>query len=85
MPSASIRKSHLDARQSRRHGRNAFQVEARQRAAIGGQFALALQDVNCHVGLAVDPGGEVLGCRSGNGGIALDDARHRSAQCFNAE
>ena len=34
--------THLDARQPRRHGRNAFQVEPCQRPAIGRQFALAL-------------------------------------------
>ena len=73
MPSASMRNLHLDARQPGAHRRNAFQVEARQGAAIGGQFALALHHVNGDVGLAVDAGGEVLGRRCGNGGVALDD------------
>ena len=79
------KKTHLDARQPRRHGRNAFQVESRQGAAIGGQFALALHHVNGDIGLAVDASGEVLGGRGRNGGVALDDARHRSAQRLNAE
>ena len=37
------------------------------------------------VGLAVDAGGEVFGSRSGNGRVALDDARDGAAQRFNAE
>ena len=70
----------LDARQSGAHGRNASQVEACQRAAVRGQFALALNHVNGHVGLPVHAGGEVFGGRGGNGRVALDDARHCAAQ-----
>ena len=40
---------------------NTFEVEAGERTAIGGEFALALEDVDFDVGLAVDAGGEVLG------------------------
>ena len=77
--------THLDARHSRGHGRNAFQIESRQRTAVGSQFALTLHNVNCNIGLPIDAGGEVLGGRSGDGGVALDDARDCAAQSLNPE
>ena len=75
----------FDARQAGAHRRNAFEIEARQRAAVGGEFALALHDVDGDVGLAVDAGGEVLGGRRGNGRVALNDLRDGAAERFNAE
>ena len=42
------------------HRRNAFQIEARQRAAVFGEFALALHHVDRDIGLAFDARGEVL-------------------------
>ena len=57
---------HFDARQAGAHRRNAFQIEACQRTAVGSQFALALHHVNRDVGLAVDAGGEVFGRRCGD-------------------
>jgi hypothetical protein len=41
-----------NARGSRNHGRNATELEARKRTAIGNALALALHDVNRHRGLA---------------------------------
>ena len=77
--------AHFNAGQAGGHGRNALEVKARQRAAVRGQFALALHDVDGHVGLAVDAGSEVLGGRGGNGGVALDDARDGATKGLNAE
>ena len=45
---------HLDARQAGGHRRNAAQAEPRQRAAVGGQLALALQHVDVDRRLVVD-------------------------------
>src|ERR1700754_4874384 len=42
------------------HRRDAAQLEARERAALGHQLALALHHVHGHRGLAVLEGGEVL-------------------------
>ena len=46
--------SNFDARQPRRHGRNALQIEARQTPAVFHQFALTLQYVNQHIALPID-------------------------------
>jgi len=54
MPLASIRNLTSNARHSRSHGGNAFQIETGQGAAILCQFALTLQNVNGDVGLSVD-------------------------------
>ena len=71
---------YFDARQAGRHRRNPFQVEARQRAAILGQFALALDDVDGDVGLAFDAGGEVLGGGRGDGRVAMNDLGDDAAE-----
>ncbi len=75
----------LDAGQAGDHGRDAFEVEAGERAAVFGEFALALEDVDGDVGLAVDAGGEVLGGGGGDGGVALDDFGDDAAEGFDAE
>ena len=62
------------------HGRNAFQVEARQRATIFGELAFALEDMDRHIGLALDAGSEMLCRRSGDGGVALNDLGDDSAR-----
>ena len=51
---------HADARRAGHHRRDAAQLEARQRAAVGDQLALALHHVDRQRGLAVLVGGEVL-------------------------
>ena len=38
-----------------------------------------------YVGLAVYAGGEVLGCRGGDGGVALDDLGYYAAEGFDAQ
>ena len=75
----------FDAGQAGDHGRNAFEVEAGEGAAVFGEFALALEDVDGDVGLAVDAGGEVLGGGGGDGGVALDDFGDDAAEGFDAE
>ena len=75
----------LDARQAGGHGRNAFEVEAGQGAAVLRHLALALHDVDGDVGLAVDAGGEVFGGGGGDGRVALDDLGDDSAEGFDAE
>ena len=56
---------HPDARRARDHRRNAAQLEARERAAIGDLLALALHDVDRHRGLAVLERRELLRARDG--------------------
>ena len=77
--------AHADARRAGSHRRNAAQLEARQRAAIGDQLALALHHVQRHRGLAVLEGGEVLRLRGGDRGVALDDALDQAAHCLQAQ
>ena len=78
-------KLHFNAWQSSRHWRNAFQVEARQRAAILREFALALHDMNRDVGLTFDAGGEVLGCRLRNRRITMNDLYDATAERLDTE
>src|SRR6266851_4087265 len=65
-------KFHLDAWQARRRGRNP-QRETSQRAAILGQFAFALENVDVDAGLIVDASGVQLLGAGGNCGIARND------------
>ena len=51
---------HLHARQAGRHRRDAAELEARERAVVGDQLALALQDVDVDRRLVVDEGREHL-------------------------
>ncbi|EIM97742.1 NAD-specific glutamate dehydrogenase [Paraburkholderia hospita] len=74
-----------DARRARRHRRNAAQLEARERTAIGHEFALALDDVNRHRRLAVLEGREFLRACDGNGRVARDDLLGEAAHRFDAE
>ena len=76
---------YFDARNAGGHGRNAFEIEAGQRAAVFGQFAFALQHVDGDVGLAVDLRGVVLRGRRGDGRVAQDDFVGDSAGDFDAE
>jgi hypothetical protein len=55
---------HADARRAGRHRRDAAQLEARQRTAVGHQLALALHHVHGQRGLAVLEGGEFLRARA---------------------
>ena len=57
---------------------------ARERQSLG-QFALALQNVDGDVGLALHAGGEVLGRRRRNRGVAMNDLHHAPSQRLNAE
>jgi hypothetical protein len=66
-------------------GRNAFEIEARQRPAILGQFALALQYVDRDVGLAVDLRGVELCSRRRNGRVAQNNLVGDAAGDFDAQ
>ena len=75
---------YFDARQSR-GGRRHLQRKPRQRAAILGQFALALQHVNVDSRLIVHARGvEFLRARR-NRRIARNDFCHRAAVGFNSQ
>jgi len=67
-------------RQAGDHRRDSLEIEARQRAAVLGQLALALQHVDGDVGLAVDACGEVLSGAGGDCGVALDDLGDHAAE-----
>ena len=75
----------FDARHAGGHRRNAFEIEARQGAAVFRQFALALQHVDGDVGLAIDLRGVELRGRCGNGGVAQNDFVGHAARDFDAE
>src|SRR5450830_872620 len=70
---------HLDARRSGHRRRDAAQLEARQAAALGHAVAFTLHHVQGHGGLAVLEGGELLGPRHRQGGVARDDLLHQAA------
>ena len=76
---------YFDARQTCRHGWNAFEIKTGQRAAIFRQFALPLHHVDGHVGLAFYSGGELFGGRGRNRAVALDNLGHYAAQSFDAQ
>ncbi|ABC80372.1 putative NAD-specific glutamate dehydrogenase [Anaeromyxobacter dehalogenans 2CP-C] len=75
----------LHPRDAGRHGRDALQREAGQRAAVAGQLALALHHVDHHAGLAVGVGGELLRGRGRDGGVAQDDLLDHPAHHLDAE
>jgi len=74
-----------DARSASGHRRDAAQLEARERAAVGHQFTLALHHMDGHGRLAILEGGELLRLGHRNGGIALDDAFDQAAHGFDAQ
>ena len=74
----------FDARQACGRGRD-FESETREGAAIFGEFAFALQDVNVDAGLIVDAGGVLLLRAGGNGGVARNNFGDRTAVGFDAE
>ncbi|ENO84159.1 NAD-specific glutamate dehydrogenase [Thauera aminoaromatica S2] len=76
---------HADARRARHHGGNAAQLEARERAAVGDELALALHDMEGHRGLAVLEGGEFLRARDRQRGVARHDLLDQAAHGLEAE
>ncbi len=76
---------HFDARDAGGHRGNAFQIEAGEGAAVFREFALALQDVDRDVGLAVDLRGVELRGRGGDGRVAQDDLVGDASGDFDAE
>ena len=75
----------LDARSSRDHRRDAAQLEARERAAIRHQLALALHHVHGHRGLTVLEGRELLRARGRDRAVARDDSLYQSAHRLESE
>ena len=75
----------LDAGHAGGHGRDVFEVEAGEGAAVLCKFTLALDDVDGDVSLAVDAGGEVLRCAGRDGAVALDDFGDDAAEGLDAE
>ena len=75
---------HFDARQTRRTRRN-FQLKSRQRPAILGQFALALQHVNIDSRLILDAGRKHFLRARGNRRISRNDFRHHAAHGLDAQ
>ena len=67
------------------HRRNAAQLEARQRAAVGDPLALALHDVDRHRGLAVLEGGEFLGAGDRDRRVARNDLLGQAAHRLQAQ
>ena len=62
-----------------------LQCKVREGAAIFGEFALALQDVNVNAGLIVHAGGVLLLRAGRNGGVARNNFGDRAAVGFDAE
>ncbi len=66
----------LDLRHAAGRRRQPGQLELPEGVVVRGHLALALQDVDLHLRLAVRRGGERLGLARGNGGVALDEGGH---------
>ena len=75
----------FDLRDAAGSGGNAVQLEQAQLLVVPGKFALALEDVDFHLGLAVRGGGEDLALLGGDGGVAVDDLSHDAAHGFHAQ
>src|SRR5437899_3530502 len=75
---------HFDARQSGGRGGNS-QREPRERAAVFGQFAFALENVDVNAGLIVDAGGVKFLRARGDRGVARDNFCYRAAVSFDAK
>ncbi len=67
------------------HGGDALEHEARERAAVGGELALALDDVQVEAGLPVGVGGEDLPRAGRDGGVAGEDLLGHAAHGLEAE
>ena len=75
----------LQARHARRHGRDAGQLETRQRAAVRHQLAFSLHHVQVKPGLVVGIGGEGLHSAAGHGGVAMDQLLRHPAHHLQTE
>ncbi len=85
MPFESIAKRHLDLRHAARRRRDAHQLEPAQRLVLGGDLALALEDVDLHDVLVVDHGGEDLRVLGRDRRVALDQPGEQAALGLDAE
>src|SRR5207248_540830 len=67
------------------HRRYALQLEARERAAVGDELALALYDMEAHARLPILERGEFLRTRGRDGAVARNDLLDEPAHRFDAE
>ena len=75
----------FDLRHAARRRGDPLQPEATQAHIIGSHRAFALQDVHIHGGLVIVSGGKDLGLLDRDGGIALDQHGHHTAQGFQTQ
>src|SRR5687768_11789836 len=76
---------HLDLRHAARSRRDAVKDEARQALVVPGKLALALDDVDLHLGLAVAGRREDLRLRRGDRAVALDELGGDATQRLDPE
>ena len=76
---------HLDLRHAARRRRDADQLEAAERLVLGGELALALEDVDLHGALVVHHGGEDLRVLGRDRRVALDQLGEQPALRLDAE
>ena len=78
-------KGHLDLRHAARRRGDAVEHKGTQLLVIRGHGALALHDVDLHLGLTVGGGGKDLALPRGDGGVALDERRGHAPQRLDAQ
>ena len=77
--------SDLDLREAARRRGEADEIELAEQLVVGCHFALALEDTDRDRSLVVLGGGEDLAFLSRNGGVAFDETREHTPQCFDAK
>src|SRR5262249_29409747 len=77
-------KLYLDTRHFGRHRWYCLEIELRKAAAVFDEFALALQDMDLHVGLTFDKRAKHLSCAGGNCRISSNNFRHIRAHGFDS-
>ena len=75
----------LDLRDAARRRRDAVEDEPAERLVVGGEVALALEDVDLHLALVVGRGGEDLRLGGRDRRVAVDQAGHHAAQGLDAQ
>ncbi len=79
------REGDFDLRHAARCRRDSDQLEAPEGTVLGGDLALALENVHFDRVLVVDHGGEDLRVLRGDGGVALDEPDEQAAVGLDAE
>ena len=75
----------FDLRDTTRSRSDTVENEATERLVVGGEFALALEDVNFDLRLIVSCGAESFGLRRRNSGVAVDERSAYTAHGFDTE